>query len=709
MVIKVINLNALIQNKLNMTEEMKNFILAVKDGNIEEVQRLLEEDNDFIAAEPLIEKDEDTQNLLAEGVDIRPSSGCPFYLAAQYGHQNIIEDLIGRDIHKEDNFKNALTRALIPAVKNNYIGIVKYLIQNGAAFNKYNPLLPLAAKNNNLDMLKYLLSQGADMEMQLDGMDTPYIFQKFNFSALSEPIQQYLEQVESFCKSVYKGDLEAVQSFLAEGFNPNISIIYRKENQTYKKNFYEEKVTPLYLAAEQGDISLVKILIGNHADINLRFPGRDTPNPLHGAAEKGYSEVVRHLVKQGADFQRTITIESSENFEPREVPYQPLHLAAINGHLSIVKYLHEEKGARLDFDDEFVKEHGSIVNEIAKTDHVNVMRYMDQKGLNCQLKDSSGLTPIFTSIDCGKVNMFKFLAELEGNIQTKINYYGDEVTILDLALKRGQIDVIFELLKQKWLKHFIQNQEELSERIVHHVPNIASKIIIILKCIDNAIEIEMQNQKDKDQSYYSPISEYSESRSDIVHQTIQKDYIQELIKIFKETISKVNDNYKNVIENQNELHQSRSFESERVLNEFYDTLKSKMQYIKYLRYTKEFQHILSGLLSKIDKLHCPPKYFKTDIEELEAELNIVDTIEQADQLNTSILPEKRSADDSNTEASASKKQHTSSSTESEKDDEVEVSYETVLGAEPYIDGALPLNNESQETGNASSSISDDMV
>ena len=60
------------------------------------------------------------------------------------------------------------------------------------------------------------------------------------------------------------------------------------------KNEYQE--TPLFFAAQNGNISLVKILVEHSANVEIRTKWNIETTPLHVASKQGHIEVVKYLV-----------------------------------------------------------------------------------------------------------------------------------------------------------------------------------------------------------------------------------------------------------------------------------------------------------------------------------------------------------------------------------------------------------------------------
>jgi ankyrin repeat protein len=96
----------------------------------------------------------------------------------------------------------------------------------------------------------------------------------------------------------------------------------------------EQRNVRLVVAAQDGDLKMVNLLIQGGAFINSRVQGGVTP--LHQASQNGYLEVVKYL----CDKQANIQIQDWEM-------YTPLHQASKNGHAPIVDFL-LKKGARPD-------------------------------------------------------------------------------------------------------------------------------------------------------------------------------------------------------------------------------------------------------------------------------------------------------------------------------------------------------------------------
>ncbi|KAK9837819.1 hypothetical protein WJX74_005730 [Apatococcus lobatus] len=90
---------------------------------------------------------------------------------------------------------------------------------------------------------------------------------------------------------------------------------------------------PLVLAAGNGHLTCVKLLLDEGADIEQRTVMLETP--LIRCAHNGHFESVQFLVEQGADVN---AIDLGEN--------TALHWSAMRGHVEIVKYLLQKQADR---------------------------------------------------------------------------------------------------------------------------------------------------------------------------------------------------------------------------------------------------------------------------------------------------------------------------------------------------------------------------
>ena len=103
------------------------------------------------------------------------------------------------------------------------------------------------------------------------------------------PDKQYAPNEISLIKTVQikdmqQSDIEKIKELIKEGTNLNI---------------FADSMPPLYHAVNNGNLEIVKLLVENGADVNVKNVVGQTP--LHEAARCGYFEIVKYLIDKGAD------------------------------------------------------------------------------------------------------------------------------------------------------------------------------------------------------------------------------------------------------------------------------------------------------------------------------------------------------------------------------------------------------------------------
>jgi hypothetical protein len=132
--------------------------------------------------------------------------------------------------------------------------------------------------------------------------------------------------ISSLATAAYNGKTETVREMLNDK-NVDINEIYACSMTSPTMGY-----TPLMCAVEKGNIEIVKLLIENGADVNIKS-GRGTA--LHIAVEYGYPDIVRLLLDKGAE----VSIVGSPGPAADSPQGTPLQIARAKGQTVLVSML----------------------------------------------------------------------------------------------------------------------------------------------------------------------------------------------------------------------------------------------------------------------------------------------------------------------------------------------------------------------------------
>ena len=184
-------------------------------------------------------------------------------------------------------------------------------------------------------------------------------------------------------------------------------------------------------AAASGNPSLVGELINAGANVNVR--DRRGSSPLHIASGKGYSEVVRKLIKSGALIN---AVSHGEN------GFAPIHFATYWNQFDVLKIL-ERSGARLDI----TTHKGNTPAHLAAGKcNTNFTDYLLEKEADVDSTNKLGNTPLhFVAAFCddnqfARTMVYKHRAYFHAN-----NKY-DQMAI-HFAAQYGNVEVLKALLR----------------------------------------------------------------------------------------------------------------------------------------------------------------------------------------------------------------------------------------------------------------------
>ena len=165
----------------------------------------------------------------------------------------------------------------------------------------------------------------------------------------------------------------------------------------------DDLATPLIIAARDGKLDFVKVLLRYEANIEARATIKIDREVIEGctalwiAAAKGHFDVVRLLIEQNAEVDGRTSINST-----------PLRAAAFIGHLDIVRCL-VENGADVNARNNF---NTTPLMVTCYKGHLDVASYLVKHGANINLHDNKGSSCLHHASEGGHVQLASELLAL---------------------------------------------------------------------------------------------------------------------------------------------------------------------------------------------------------------------------------------------------------------------------------------------------------
>ncbi|XP_071933690.1 ankyrin repeat-containing protein At5g02620-like [Coffea arabica] len=182
----------------------------------------------------------------------------------------------------------------------------------------------------------------------------------------------------------------------------------------------------LHIAAKQGDLDIVKVLMEAHSELSMTVDTANT-TALHTAATQGHIEVVNYLLE----------LESSLAAIARSNGKTALHSAARNGHVHVVKALLSKEPGIAPRND---KKGQTALHMAVKGQNLEVVEELikgDPSLIN--MVDNKGNTALHIATRKGRAQIVRMLLAQNETDITAVNRSSE--TALDTAEKTGQADI----------------------------------------------------------------------------------------------------------------------------------------------------------------------------------------------------------------------------------------------------------------------------
>lgn len=184
----------------------------------------------------------------------------------------------------------------------------------------------------------------------------------------------------------------------------------------------------LLLACEANRLPKVEELLQSPLDPNATSAGRI---PVHAAAEKGHSDVVRLLLEAKAEPNASSPHGTNA-----------LHLATQNGHSEVVRWLLQagaDPNAAMDLD-------VTAVHMAALKGYPEVMSLLLGAGAEANVTMANGSAPLLLAAHSGNLELLRLLIDAQANTNYSVS---NGLTGLHVAIQRGHLEQVRLLLKAR--------------------------------------------------------------------------------------------------------------------------------------------------------------------------------------------------------------------------------------------------------------------
>lgn len=372
-----------------------------------------------------------------------PQGASSLEVAIMEGDKQRVAQLIaqGIDVNNINSNINAFTPLMIASIYGN-TEIVKQLLAAGADVNKRIPVvgspgeflnaLQLARANKRTEVIEILLAAGAVESGVNKGGEPQKTF------ADDDPYILLLN-------ACLDGDTETVEKLLREGAKPTPNHLkaaaQEKQSEVLKQllsaginiNKADDKGEyPFLSVISFGTLEDVKLFVESGADLTAEYTSNEggTIGPaLVLATLNGDLSKVRYLVEQKADI--NITNKSGST---------PLLVASSKGHRDIVKFLLENRAGV-----NITNRHNDTPLMLgAASGDVDLVKLLLDAGAKVNAQNKHNDTPMMFAAENGKTDVVKLLLEAGANVNFRD---ADGDTALALARQKGHNDIV-ELLKK---------------------------------------------------------------------------------------------------------------------------------------------------------------------------------------------------------------------------------------------------------------------
>jgi ankyrin repeat protein len=164
----------------------------------------------------------------------------------------------------------------------------------------------------------------------------------------------------------------------------------------------DDHTTPLHFAAANGNLELVRTLLGHSVDVNATKTNlRQNLTPLHEASQGGHVDVARVLILQGANVNA-----AAGRY------WTPLHSASYSGNAEIVRLLIQYRADVNAHDGD----HWTPLHLAASQGYTNVIQLLVDHGADVKVRTRTQGTPLHLASSAGKGEAVQLLTQLGADV-----------------------------------------------------------------------------------------------------------------------------------------------------------------------------------------------------------------------------------------------------------------------------------------------------
>lgn len=418
----------------------------------------------------LCRQPEDKLNALVNVDDAWISGYQAIHFAVENGNIEIIEKLLAHGVYimtdcgsKCEKFiqslKNQgefnyskhlnLTTPFKIALKNRQIEVAKFILKHiniDITYEYNNTLLHMAVLSNCVEIVEELLKNKADVNaINSEGLTPLHMAVRFGLLSIIEKLLKFKANINANTAP------DGTPFYFALFSSPkSIEILLNEKPNIYAFTKHGDSILHMPAHQRNSNIQMLEKLLSMYGEkirVMVHRENSDGLTPLHLAAHNGNYNMVSFLIKIGADV----------NFvTPREVGRQtPLFYAVFQNHLEVIDLLIANKA-----DIDAVNVQGQTVlhcileilfrEQLLDEQRIKVIeKLIIEYKANVNIADFYGLTPLYIAVEGNST----FIVEILLKNSAKINFvqsfimYLEQKPLLHIAILNGNIDIFTLLLK----------------------------------------------------------------------------------------------------------------------------------------------------------------------------------------------------------------------------------------------------------------------